>query len=309
MRRRRGFEIFSLSFLDVISCGFGAIVMLLLITKTGVVESNTQSSGPERLQSYLQITNANDAMRADIGRAEGEIESTKQEIADLQAAIGLLSQKMQEAQNLGDELKAGNAGLQADVVSAAQALKRKSSKPASLKEVGGIPVDADYVIFVVDTSGSMQSIWRKVVTTIDDIIQIHPEVKGIQILSDMGEPIVASYRGKWFPDTPGWRKRLTQALYSWQAYSNSNPTEGIQEAIATYCKPDKKVAVYVFADDFTGSADMVIRAVESKAKAARLGADNFRIHGVIFVTQTGPQMSNFMRYLTAAHDGTLISVN
>ena len=34
MSRRRTPEIFGLSFLDVISCGFGAIILLLIITKT-----------------------------------------------------------------------------------------------------------------------------------------------------------------------------------------------------------------------------------------------------------------------------------
>ena len=33
-RKRRGIEEFSVSFLDVICCGFGAIILLLLITKT-----------------------------------------------------------------------------------------------------------------------------------------------------------------------------------------------------------------------------------------------------------------------------------
>ena len=32
-RRRREIEIFNLSFLDVVSCGFGAIVLLLVIVK------------------------------------------------------------------------------------------------------------------------------------------------------------------------------------------------------------------------------------------------------------------------------------
>ncbi len=34
MRAKRGVEEFSLSFLDVICCGFGAIILLLMITKT-----------------------------------------------------------------------------------------------------------------------------------------------------------------------------------------------------------------------------------------------------------------------------------
>jgi hypothetical protein len=34
MRRRRDVAEFSVSFLDVICCGFGAIILLLIITKT-----------------------------------------------------------------------------------------------------------------------------------------------------------------------------------------------------------------------------------------------------------------------------------
>ena len=37
---RRSSELFNLSFLDIISCGFGAIVILLLISKTGVENNN-----------------------------------------------------------------------------------------------------------------------------------------------------------------------------------------------------------------------------------------------------------------------------
>ncbi|MCZ6828665.1 MAG: VWA domain-containing protein, partial [Gammaproteobacteria bacterium] len=46
MRKRRGIEEFSLSFLDVICCGFGAIILLLIITKTvqpQIIEASTVS--------------------------------------------------------------------------------------------------------------------------------------------------------------------------------------------------------------------------------------------------------------------------
>ena len=34
MKQRRGTPEFSISFLDVICCGFGAVILLLMITKT-----------------------------------------------------------------------------------------------------------------------------------------------------------------------------------------------------------------------------------------------------------------------------------
>ena len=42
--KRRGPEEFSLSFLDVICCGFGAVILLLMITKTvqpQIIEAST----------------------------------------------------------------------------------------------------------------------------------------------------------------------------------------------------------------------------------------------------------------------------
>ena len=35
MRRRREFEIFSMSFLDAICCGFGAMILLFLVIRIG----------------------------------------------------------------------------------------------------------------------------------------------------------------------------------------------------------------------------------------------------------------------------------
>ena len=45
-RNRRENEAFGISFLDVITCGFGAIILLLMIARTGepiVLEASTQS--------------------------------------------------------------------------------------------------------------------------------------------------------------------------------------------------------------------------------------------------------------------------
>ena len=55
--------------------------------------------------------------------------------------------------------------------------------------VGGIPADSDYIIFVIDTSGSMQSAAWPESSGIEmlNILDVYPEVKGIQVLNDMGQ--------------------------------------------------------------------------------------------------------------------------
>ena len=55
MKRRRNIEIFSLSFLDCVCCGFGALILLLVLSKTAepvIFEEYTE--GLERVISKLQ---------------------------------------------------------------------------------------------------------------------------------------------------------------------------------------------------------------------------------------------------------------
>jgi hypothetical protein len=155
----------------------------------------------------------------------------------------------------------------------------------------------------------MQAVWGKMMDVVEDIIKIHPKVKGIQILNDMGEPLLLGFEGQWIPDTPNFRAMLLRDLARWHSYSNSNPTEGVQEAISAYCKPGMKVGIYIFADDFSGSADLVLRDLDIRTTRLKLPAGTFRIHGVLFNTDTGWQTANFLRHLTDKYDGSLITVN
>jgi hypothetical protein len=69
------------------------------------------------------------------------------------------------------------------------------------------------------------------------------------------------------------------------------------------------VAIYVFADDFHGSPDAVIKRVDLLASRAHLPKSAFRIHGIVFNTKTGIQTANFLRHLTAEYDGSMITIN
>ena len=79
------------------------------------------------------------------------------------------------------------------------------------KLIGGIPVDSDYIIFVIDTSGSMQvAAWEKVKKEMINILDIYPDVKGLQVLNDMGQYMFSAYRGRWIPDSPEMRETLSK---------------------------------------------------------------------------------------------------
>ena len=125
--------------------------------------------------------------------------------------------------------------------------------------VGGIPVDSEYIVFIIDTSGSMVNYaWPRVRQEMVNILNIYPRVKGIQILNDMGDYMFSTYRGKWIPDTPGRRNVILRTLNTWTPFSNSSPVEGIERAISSFYDPRKKISIYVFAPTMvplgTGSA-------------------------------------------------------
>ncbi len=84
------------------------------------------------------------------------------------------------------ELAAQKEGLETVQTSLRKAAITPATAERRDEEVGGIPVDSDYVIFIVDTSGSMQNIWSRVTSEMKSVLAIHPKVKGFQIMNDMG---------------------------------------------------------------------------------------------------------------------------
>ena len=67
--------------------------------------------------------------------------------------------------------------------------------------VAGIPVDSEYVIFVIDTSGSMQQFnWGRAIEKLNETLDVYPQVKGIQIMNDNGSYMFKQYA---WPVDPG----------------------------------------------------------------------------------------------------------
>ena len=182
--------------------------------------------------------------------------------------------------------------------------------------VGGIAVDSEYIIFVIDTSGSMQSAaWNQVVRKVDETLSIYPRVKGIQVMNDMGDYMFPQYRGTWLDDGAGVRNRIIQTLSGWAPFSNSSPVEGIREAIDTYYDPTKNISIYVFGDDYTGdSVEEVVDAVDQINIADEMGRRRVRIHAVgfpVYLDQPNARIYRFaalMRELAYRNDGTFVGL-
>ena len=322
MRKRRDMETFNLSFLDVVCCGFGAVILLLVITK--IYEPVTIQKSQEELQKLIVtleqelnlIRGESTVLNQTLTEVREQLSENDEQKNRLTGDLSELQGEFTASKALADEKTAEMNGLLSAKQSMTEIMRRllKDYRPKDETTVGGIPVDSEYIIFVIDTSGSMtQGPWNLVIQKITETLAVYPKLKGIQVLNDEGEYMFSSYAGRWIPDSPSIRKNITSRLQYWSPYSDSSPVEGITEAINTFYDRDKKISIYVFGDDFPrGSVEAVCRYVARINKADRFGNRLVRIHGIGFPTQigtaNGAKFAHLMRKLSEQNGGTFVAL-
>jgi len=164
--------------------------------------------------------------------------------------------------------------------------------------------------------------WPLVVQKVQETLDAYPEVKGIQVLNDMGQYMFPGRGNKWIKDSPRIRNVITDRLRTWNAFSNSSPVEGIAKAIRTFYAADKDISLYVFGDDYTGGSiekvvenvDRLNRVVDVKGTARQ----RVRIHTVAFPVgfirpaaqqRSHKRFANLMRILAERNGGTFVGLN
>ena len=262
--KRREFEVFTLSFLDCICCGFGAIILLLVLTDIGqpiVIERSEKDLKRQILElqrQLFELRGETDVLNRELqGRMKVlTIEQQQRGGARGRSVEDPRRVQGEQGRGVGHEHRRDRArgrAPDADRRDAAPAQERAASAIDTTLAVGGIPVDSEYIIFVIDTSGSMQADnWENAQNVMKEILDIYPKVKGLQILDDEGKPMFASTKGQWLQDTPAQRAKILSTMVNWKPYSNSSPVEGIGAAVQGWWAADKKISVYVIGDDFTG---------------------------------------------------------
>ena len=328
-RRTREVEGMSLSFLDVISCGFGALILLLVLTK--VFDPVIFDETLEDLDGYLaQLEQTLLDLKGetrDLNRDLLRREDLQAEKVDALTRLEIEQQELKSATSEEALAAASKAAIKAQLARAKQSLTEEMQqllkgyqKAADDNVIGGIPVDSEYVIFIIDTSGSMFSYaWPMVVQKLSETLEVYPNLKGIQVMNDMGNYMFAQYAGQWITDTQPRRRAIISRLRDWNVFSNSSPVEGITKAIATFYRPGRKISLYVFGDEFTGrSTQQVIETVDRINRRDDAGNRLVRIHGVGFPVQfanppqyqdTGIKFAILMRQLCAENDGTFVALN
>ena len=334
MRRkaRRPFEVFSLSFLDVVCCGFGAIILLFVLNKFGepaaLERAQEDLSGLlARLEEELAVIRGETTvLNRDLRGREQQLSEERLKVARLQGDLSRVQGQYAASKELSEvqDIIAGRLlAAQQELTEEMKRLQRQQEeayKRPNDAPVGGIPVDSEYIIFVIDTSGSMQRFaWPAVRQKMDEVLNAYPKVKGLQIMNDEGVYMFSQYAGKWIPDTPARRQAIRERLRSWNAFSNSSPVEGIEIAIKTYWSPDRRISLYVLGDEFTGkSIDHVLDEVDRLNRRDGQGNRKVRIHGIGFPTlfsqtqfpeNTAIRFSMLMRRLCETNGGAFVGLN
>lgn len=307
-QKRRGIDDTNISFLDIICCGFGAIVLLLVIVKPAppvVLEESIQNiNGQVRaLQERLfEIRGQVTYLETDLNAKQEQLGKEQARVAILRGEFGKLNSRKSSIDDNGADDATEALDLQIALQTLTREMKRLlAGRTAQSSFVGGVPVDSEYVIFIIDTSGSMTTgAWGRVVREVDNVLRIHPKVKGIQVMNDNGRYMFAGSKGQWLSDSQSRRRAIIQRLVSWQGGSNSSPVEGITAAIRRFYDRNKKISLFVFGDDYPGrSISRVTRTIDNINKKNSKGESLVRIHTVGFPVQLRGKPaigSNAMRY-------------
>ena len=323
-KQRRKLDEFNISFLDVMSCGFGAIVLLLIIVRIGdpqaleQAERQLEGKVKEMSEQLFTIRGETTQLNRQLNGKQEQLSDMEQRIARLQEELASVkAQSRQVAQASTDEEKELRLALQ--VLNEEQQRLLGQNYRRQDNVVGGIPVDSEYIIFVIDTSGSMQAAaWAKLQAEMINILDVYPQVKGIQVMNDMGRTMFGSDPQEWLRDTEEMRQRIVGTLRTWRPFSNSSPAEGIESAIFGYYDPKKKISIYVMGDDFSGrSIKQVVTTVNNLNQQRQTGEKLVRVHAigfpVHFINGNPPasaiRFANLMREISYQNGGTFIGLN
>jgi hypothetical protein len=325
---RRQTEVFNLSFLDVISCGFGAIILLLVLSKISeprvIEQANVDLSGlVVRLEEELHdLRGETQVLNRQLIAKQEQLSENKEKLARLQGALSAIQGKY----HLASTGAAAQSLIEAELQSAKQELTEEMrqlqsnyQRPKENAVIGGVPVDSEYIIFVIDTSGSMQRFaWPLVRQKMKEILDIYPKVKGVQVLNDMGDYMFSQYAGSWIPDSAARRRAILDRLSSWAPFSNSSPVEGVTTAIQRFYAADKRISLYVFGDDFSsGLMQDVINTIRQKNAVGGSRNSRVRIHTVGFpvllvqpgAMQNAARFAALMRRLAEENNGSFVGLS
>ena len=167
--RSRHFDVFTLSFLDTICCAFGAVILLFMLSKFG--EPQAQEKARTELEGRIaklqeervEIRGTSEVLLRELAASRGELTDEQRKIARLRGDLSALRGKFQSSQQeseIQNKLAGQLVSAQQELTDEMKRLLGSQYRRPSTDAIGGIPVDSEYVVFIIDTSGSMYNyVW------------------------------------------------------------------------------------------------------------------------------------------------------
>jgi hypothetical protein len=334
MIRRRQTQVFSMAFLDCICCGFGAVILVFVLSVAGQ-DMNKQTRITE-LQALMEemarrLADLN-ASREDLLRDNSRIASILSDARMRNAAILALLDELER--RLAYE-KAGAEALVVDLDDLQKEIAaRQRERSMILDDVEplpvGVPVGSNYIAFVIDTSGSMRDPFTDrlhpvVIRKIEEVLEVYPIVDGIQVLDADGRFLVREGNGNdpWIPDSPQIRESIKEIIRRHDNTSYSNPVPGLVRVFRELYReddPNMELGVYIFGDEYNGISEPVIRRIdelnpidpatgERKAVINAIGFPTLLDDSDLNPENTMLKYANLMREICYQHGGAFIALD
>lgn len=235
MARKRGFNTFSLSFLDIMSCGFGAVALIFLIIKHDV-DTKAEQMNPE--------------LQAEVSLLQEEIKIGEENLVAAKNTLSKVDQRLAEAQGLArrinddltlvraniesllsDDPSADIANMQAKLQELEQQkseLEKESEGDNARRFIGegnrqyltGLKLGGRHVLILLDSSASMldntiinvirrknmdpeirrsAAKWQKALAITEWLIAQLPETSSYQIyhFNSQAEAALSNTQGQW----------------------------------------------------------------------------------------------------------------
>lgn len=156
--KRRSADGFNLAFLDVMACGLGAIILILMLVKFNAT-TDVPSDEIERLQQELNaLENNAAAVQTNIVEASKKISAQSAALAQIKQQVAQLKQQQSTAQQALNDKKAVLADVEKSIAAAAPL---QADDNTSLQGVGeenyllGLKVEGKHIGILMDASASM----------------------------------------------------------------------------------------------------------------------------------------------------------
>lgn len=155
--RRKKAEGFSLAFLDIMSCGLGAVILVFMLVKQKIDETPVEIDNLKQDISQLeQAREEADAtleqIRSQLSSENARYQSLKQQLAEKQATLNAQNQQMQRSESALEELKSSITSIE---VPKQQADLIESPRINEENYLLGLKVQGPKIAILVDVSASM----------------------------------------------------------------------------------------------------------------------------------------------------------